>query len=91
MTAVTRADDRRLICKPLHGNLSPEARAFATNLRAERLRLGIAHDVLGGRAGLKRDAVRRYESGERVPSIDRAAKLARALGVALDALVGAGE
>ena len=49
---------------------------------------GISQTELGNIAGIHPNVLGRYERGEATPSVDMAAKLADALGVSLDYLVG---
>jgi transcriptional regulator with XRE-family HTH domain len=49
---------------------------------------GLTLAELGERTGLNRHMLGRYENGRQSPSLDRAALVARALGVSLDVLAG---
>jgi len=56
-------------------------KSFATNLRRERLSLGLSQEDLAHMAGLHRTYVGLVERGECNISIDNIERLARALGV----------
>lgn len=61
---------------------------IASIIRARRGELGITQSELAKKAGVTRAAMCRYESGERVPTLDTAVRLSRALGINLDQLAG---
>ena len=61
-----------------------QAPPFGSRLRALREQAGLTQAQLAGRAGLHLSAVTRFEQGLRAPSLATAAKLADALGVAVD-------
>lgn len=56
---------------------------FARTLRRLRLAAGLSLGQLGRASGLGQPLVGRYESGERIPTLPAAIRLARALGVSL--------
>lgn len=59
-----------------------------TNLKRLRTERGLREVDLASRAGIREADVIRFERGKNVPRIETAAKLALALGVTLDELVG---
>lgn len=67
---------------------SPVAACFGRNLRACRRRVGISQEDLGQRASLHRTEIGLLERGERVPRIDTLIKLASALSVLPEELLG---
>jgi transcriptional regulator with XRE-family HTH domain len=58
---------------------------FAGRLRTLRAEAGLTQEQLAERAGVKRDAVARWERGNREPSWSNVIALADALGVSCDA------
>lgn len=60
---------------------------FAERLQKLRSDAGLSQSELASRAGVSLDSLRNWEQGRVLPRIDTAAKLARALGVSVDALV----
>jgi transcriptional regulator with XRE-family HTH domain len=63
-------------------------RQFAANLLACRKRAGLSQEELGFRASLHRTEIGLLERGARVPRIDTLIKLAAALNVPPDDLLG---
>ena len=57
------------------------------NLREIRKQRGMTQSDLARAAQIHRVTIARYESGQCVPSVDKALRLASALGVSLDALI----
>src|SRR4051812_9371952 len=57
-------------------------------LRAFREMRGLTQGELGTRAGMAAASVSHFETGQRVPSLDSLLKLADALEVSLDSLLG---
>src|SRR4051812_34374798 len=57
-------------------------------LRAFREMRGLTQGELGARAGMAAASVSHFETGQRLPSIDSLVKLADALDVSTDALLG---
>lgn len=57
-------------------------------LRVLRERAGLTQEQLARRADMCLANIRTWETGRNLPRIDRAAKLATALGVSLDVLAG---
>jgi transcriptional regulator with XRE-family HTH domain len=53
-----------------------------------RLRAGLTQTDLAARTGLSAGAIRNGEQGRRVPGLDLAARVAAALDISLDQLVG---
>ena len=60
--------------------------AFALNLRCLRQKRGVTRQVAADFCGASKSAWSRYESGERVPNLETAAKMADYLGVSIDKL-----
>jgi transcriptional regulator with XRE-family HTH domain len=58
---------------------------FAGRLRELRAGVGLTQEQLAEKAGVKRDAVARWERGNREPSWSNVVALADALGVSCDA------
>ncbi|RMH42232.1 MAG: XRE family transcriptional regulator [Deltaproteobacteria bacterium] len=61
---------------------------LSANLRRLRAKAGLSQHALAEAAGLSSETVSRVERGAFEPSLTTAAKLAGALGISLDALVG---
>jgi transcriptional regulator with XRE-family HTH domain len=61
---------------------------FAQRLQRIRQRSGLSQPRLAEAAGLAVASVRNYEQGRRMPGLEEAAKMARALGCTLDELAG---
>lgn len=61
---------------------------FAKRLQEFRMRAGLSQSGLAEKSGVSVRTLQEYEQGKMVPSIDKAAKLAQALGVSLDELAG---
>src|SRR5262249_15007857 len=57
-------------------------------LKAFREMRGLTQGELGGKAGMAAASVSHFETGQRVPTLDSLVKLADALAVSLDALLG---
>ena len=66
-----------------HSELSPLARAFAAELRAERAAVGLTQVELAKRAGLSRSTLVRLEDEARQMNSDQMWQLCRALGVSI--------
>ena len=64
------------------------AARFAGNLRALRELRGLTQAELGSRAGIAAASVSHFETGQRGPSLESLVRLAEALDVSLDALLG---
>lgn len=62
--------------------------AVSDRLAAIRKERQLSQSDLGTKVGLHTNAIGRYERGEAIPSVDVAAKLAKALDVSLDYLIG---
>lgn len=62
--------------------------AFPERLKSAREKKGLTQAQLAERAGFQPSAVSHFESGRRSPSFDNLKKLADALGVAIDYLLG---
>lgn len=58
------------------------------NLRTLRERRNLTQAELGRRAGLRSASVSHFETGQRVPSLETLVKLADALAVTVDVLLG---
>lgn len=65
------------------------ARQFGRRLRALREAAGKSQGDLAGKAGLSRVYLNQLEAGKRDPSLSTLTRLALALGVKLEALIGA--
>jgi transcriptional regulator with XRE-family HTH domain len=61
---------------------------FGTRLKEVREEKGLKREVLADQIGTSAAIIGRYERSERTPSVDIAKKIAEALGVSLDYLVG---
>lgn len=57
------------------------------DIKKMRLTVGMSQEDLAKAAGVSRVAIARYESGERVPSVIIAARIANALGCKVDDLI----
>lgn len=61
---------------------------MGNRLRELRLRAELTQEALARKADVGNDAVRNWEKGRRTPGLDMAVKLADALEITLDELVG---
>ena len=61
---------------------------FAGNLRAQRARLRLSQEQLSKLSGVAPQSIKNYENEENTPSVDAACRLASALGISLNELVG---
>lgn len=61
--------------------------AVAEQLRAERAASGLTIDALAKRAGLGRNTIMRFESGERSPNVEQLSAITDALGLTLTTLL----
>lgn len=61
---------------------------FSDNLRGYRVNYSMTQAELGAKAGIHPVSIQRYEAGVITPGLDIAVRLARALGITLDALAG---
>ncbi|MDE2823739.1 MAG: helix-turn-helix transcriptional regulator [Chloroflexota bacterium] len=61
---------------------------FRLQFRAIRERRGLTQVALGQRAGMAPASISHFETGQRVPSLESLVKLADALGVSVDELLG---
>jgi transcriptional regulator with XRE-family HTH domain len=64
------------------------ADVFRNSLRSIREMRGLTQGELGKRAGIAAASVSHFETGQRAPSLDSLVKLADALEVSVDALLG---
>jgi transcriptional regulator with XRE-family HTH domain len=62
--------------------------SFRNQLRALREMRGLTQHDLGARAGIAAASISHFETGQRAPSLDSLVKLADALQVSVDALLG---
>jgi len=62
--------------------------AMGSRLRELRLRAGLTQEELARQIEVGVDAIRKWEKGKRTPLLDRAAKLAVALGCTVGQLAG---
>jgi transcriptional regulator with XRE-family HTH domain len=67
---------------------SDAARAFQSNLRKFRELRDITQAQMGARSGIAAASISHFETGQRVPSLDSLVKIADALRVTTDALLG---
>lgn len=66
-----------------------DKKKFASNVRAERARLGISQEELARRVGVSQDAIVKYESGDSyTPGIDKVCALADVFGSSPNELIG---
>jgi len=59
--------------------VTPRQRQFGRRVRERRIELGITQETLAHTAGLHRTYIGSLESGERNPSLENIARLAKAL------------
>ena len=64
------------------------SKIFSSRLRATRERRNLKQSELANRAGLQAAAVSHFETGRRAPSFDNLRRLADALNVTTDYLIG---
>lgn len=57
------------------------------SIKDKRIAVGMSQEALAQASGVSRVAIARYETGERVPSITIAARIAKALGCKVDDLI----
>ena len=62
--------------------------SLAVNLKNLRERRGLTQAQLGARAGMGAASVSHFETGQRAPSLESLVRLADALNVSVDALLG---
>lgn len=62
---------------------TPEAAAFAAQMRAERAVAGMSQDELASRTGISKSTILRLESGARVMDTAQLGAICRALGISL--------
>jgi transcriptional regulator with XRE-family HTH domain len=68
--------------------MSETVKDFRHNLKQLRELRGLTQAEVGARAGIAAASVSHFETGQRLPSLDSLVKLADALEVSLDALLG---
>ena len=68
-----------------------ERSLFAQRLKEAREERGYSQAVLGDMVGLSKAAVCQYENGKHMPSIEHSRRLAHALGVSYNWLIGFSE
>ena len=73
--------------EPTHKTDSMETR-LAANLRSLRELRRLTQAELGARAGIAAASISHFETGQRAPSLDSLVKLADALEVSVDGLLG---
>lgn len=66
---------------------TPEALAFAAQLRAERAAVGMSQADLAAATGVSMSAIARIETGVRVMDTSQLGKFCRALGISLSTFV----
>jgi len=69
-------------------NTPSVSEAFSANLKALRELRKLTQSELGNRAGMGGASVSHFETGQRTPSLDSLVKLADALDVTVDTLLG---
>jgi transcriptional regulator with XRE-family HTH domain len=69
-------------------NDSPPSEIFRERLKAARVLRGWSQSELGSRAGLPPSSIAHFETGSRKPSFDNLRRLATALAVTTDYLLG---
>ena len=57
------------------------------NIKDRREALHLSQEDLAAKANVSRVSIARYEAGERIPSVDIAARIAAALGCTVDELI----
>ncbi len=57
------------------------------NIKDRREALHLSQEDLAAKANVSRVSIARYEAGERIPSVDIAARIAAALGCRVDDLI----
>lgn len=62
---------------------TPEALAFAAQLRAERAAVGMSQDDLVAATGISKSAIARIETGARVMDTAQLGKFCRAFGISI--------
>lgn len=62
---------------------TPEAAAFADQLRAERAVAGMSQDELAKRTGISKSTILRLEAGSRVMDTAQLGEICRALGISI--------
>lgn len=60
---------------------------ISQNIFSLRTRLGMTQEALAQKIGVARQTVARWESGDAIPDLDNASRLARVFGIDLDSLV----
>lgn len=60
----------------------------ARNLKIERVKRGWSQERLAEASGVGQNSIARYETGSTTPGLDQAFKLAEAMGISIDAIVG---
>jgi len=70
------------------GTLKKGSTTLALRLRAARIMQGLSQLEVGKKAGLQPSAISHFETGARKPSFDNFCRLADALGVSADYLIG---
>src|SRR4051812_24916707 len=98
MTNPYRTGRRKNACKASldtirlrHRQVKSMATVFADRLRTTREKKGLSQTDLAGKAGLQPSAVSHFETGRRAPSFDNLRRLADALDVSIDYLMGRAE
>ena len=80
MQTVSRKHNRKGSSAPPPG--------FPSQLKKLRERYGMSREALGECCGLSRDIIRKYEAGERRPTMDSAIKIADFFDISMDSLIG---
>lgn len=65
-----------------------DSEAMARNIKVERVKRGWSQEDLAKASGVGLNSIARYETGNVVPGLDNALKLAKALGCSIDDIAG---
>lgn len=76
-------------CRERGGLVDVDPKLIAKRIRTKRTELGLTQKDLAEQVGVTPPAINRFEKGEKSPSVDTLLKLAKALGVSTDFLLGA--
>lgn len=68
--------------------ISFDSDAMARNIKVERVKRGWSQEDLAKASGVGLNSIARYETGNVVPGLDNALKLAKALGCSIDDIAG---
>lgn len=65
-----------------------DSETMARNIKVERVKRGWSQEDLAKASGVGLNSIARYETGNVVPGLDNALKLAKALGCSIDDIAG---